>query len=185
MNSALGPNGLPVLNNANGFPLAEAVGTELQWWKPSTLTSTNLNYTILPNQNLFPPNGAGPNNSSGFQTAIFKGNLTVGPGGGTIVFGGDDDVFLALNGSIVAQVDGVHSTTDINPAFPVAAGVYWLILFYADRDQVDANLQFQLTNATISSGVPEPSTWAMMILGFAGVGFLAYRRRSGPTFRIA
>lgn len=25
--------------------------------------------------------------------------------------------------------------------------------------------------------VPEPSTWAMMILGFAGVGFLAYRRR--------
>ncbi|KRR09577.1 hypothetical protein CQ12_13915 [Bradyrhizobium jicamae] len=26
--------------------------------------------------------------------------------------------------------------------------------------------------------VPEPSTWAMMILGFAGVGFLAYRRRA-------
>lgn len=28
------------------------------------------------------------------------------------------------------------------------------------------------------SAVPEPSTWAMMILGFAGVGFMAYRRRS-------
>jgi PEP-CTERM motif-containing protein len=27
-------------------------------------------------------------------------------------------------------------------------------------------------------GVPEPSTWAMLILGFAGIGFLAYRRRS-------
>jgi hypothetical protein len=27
-------------------------------------------------------------------------------------------------------------------------------------------------------GVPEPSTWAMMILGFAGVGFIAYRRRN-------
>jgi hypothetical protein len=26
--------------------------------------------------------------------------------------------------------------------------------------------------------VPEPSTWAMMILGFAGVGFMAYRRRN-------
>jgi len=26
--------------------------------------------------------------------------------------------------------------------------------------------------------VPEASTWAMMILGFAGVGFLAYRRRN-------
>ena len=27
------------------------------------------------------------------------------------------------------------------------------------------------------AAVPEPSTWAMMILGFAGVGFLTYRRR--------
>jgi hypothetical protein len=26
------------------------------------------------------------------------------------------------------------------------------------------------------SAVPEPSTWAMMMLGFAGVGFIAYRR---------
>ena len=28
------------------------------------------------------------------------------------------------------------------------------------------------------SAVPEPSTWAMMILGFAGVGLLAHRRKS-------
>jgi hypothetical protein len=27
------------------------------------------------------------------------------------------------------------------------------------------------------ASVPEPSTWAMLILGFAGVGFMAYRRR--------
>jgi hypothetical protein len=35
------------------------------------------------------------------------------------------------------------------------------------------------------SGVPEPSTWAMMILGFLGVGFVAYRRKNGPALRIA
>jgi hypothetical protein len=29
----------------------------------------------------------------------------------------------------------------------------------------------------VGSGVPEPSTWAMMILGFCGVGFMAYRRK--------
>jgi hypothetical protein len=28
------------------------------------------------------------------------------------------------------------------------------------------------------AAVPEPSTWAMMIPGFAGVGFMAYRRKS-------
>ena len=33
--------------------------------------------------------------------------------------------------------------------------------------------------------VPEASTWAMMLLGFVGVGFAAYRRRSGTSFRFA
>jgi hypothetical protein len=33
-------------------------------------------------------------------------------------------------------------------------------------------------NAAVTSAVPEPSTWAMMILGFMGVGFMAYRRKS-------
>jgi hypothetical protein len=33
--------------------------------------------------------------------------------------------------------------------------------------------------------IPEPATWFMMILGFAGVGFLAYRRKSNPALRIA
>jgi len=28
------------------------------------------------------------------------------------------------------------------------------------------------------SAVPEPTTWAMMLLGFAGVGFIAYRRKA-------
>jgi hypothetical protein len=36
------------------------------------------------------------------------------------------------------------------------------------------------------TAVPEPSTWAMMILGFAGVGFMAYRRRiGGVALRVA
>lgn len=34
----------------------------------------------------------------------------------------------------------------------------------------------------IGSGVPEPSTWAMMILGFCGIGFMAYRGKSKPAF---
>jgi hypothetical protein len=37
------------------------------------------------------------------------------------------------------------------------------------------------TDSIVTSGsitpVPEPSTWAMMLLGFAGIGFLAYRRK--------
>ncbi|MBA2399451.1 MAG: PEPxxWA-CTERM sorting domain-containing protein, partial [Bradyrhizobium sp.] len=36
----------------------------------------------------------------------------------------------------------------------------------------------QLVIAGPVNAVPEPSTWAMMILGFAGVGFMAYRRKT-------
>jgi len=35
------------------------------------------------------------------------------------------------------------------------------------------------------AAVPEPSTWAMMILGFFGVGFMAYRRKSKPALMAA
>ena len=33
----------------------------------------------------------------------------------------------------------------------------------------------------IESSVPEPSTWAMMILGFAGIGFMTNRRRKSAA----
>jgi hypothetical protein len=37
-----------------------------------------------------------------------------------------------------------------------------------------------------AAATPEPSTWAMMILGFAGIGFMAYRRKqNGQTLRLA
>jgi hypothetical protein len=36
------------------------------------------------------------------------------------------------------------------------------------------------------AAVPEPSTWVMMILGFFGVGFIAYRRKeTGSALRLA
>jgi PEP-CTERM motif len=33
----------------------------------------------------------------------------------------------------------------------------------------------------IAGAVPEPSTWAMMILGFCGLGFMAYRRKQNGS----
>jgi hypothetical protein len=47
------------------------------------------------------------------------------------------------------------------------------------------NIDYSIT--AISSAVPEPSTWAMMILGFFGLGFVAYRRKqqNGLELRVA
>ena len=45
--------------------------------------------------------------------------------------------------------------------------------------------QVRLEGVESITAVPEPSTWAMMILGFGGVGFMAYRRKRQGAFRLA
>lgn len=47
----------------------------------------------------------------------------------------------------------------------------------------DNNVTGQTPFVPQVGAVPEPSTWAMMILGFAGVGFLTYRRRNQKSAR--
>ena len=37
---------------------------------------------------------------------------------------------------------------------------------------------------SVAGAVPEPSTWAMLILGFFGVGFMAYRRKGQAVLRL-
>jgi hypothetical protein len=51
--------------------------------------------------------------------------------------------------------------------------------FFDQFKQVDFSV------ASVASAVPEPSTWAMMILGFAGIGFMAYRRKIRGSLRLA
>jgi hypothetical protein len=42
----------------------------------------------------------------------------------------------------------------------------------------DYNSGVEVGTLEISAAVPEPSTWAMMLLGFAGIGYLTLRRRN-------
>jgi hypothetical protein len=61
-------------------------------------------------------------------------------------------------------------------------GNYDFEVLYAERSSSQASLTL---DAAFTAAVPEASTWAMMILGFASVGFMAYRRKRGPAFRLA
>ena len=49
--------------------------------------------------------------------------------------------------------------------------------FSAAGQLIEANFDFSL----LQGSVPEPSTWAMLLLGFAGIGFMAYRRRANAA----
>jgi hypothetical protein len=48
---------------------------------------------------------------------------------------------------------------------------------YTLPDPQTVNKEGEFAKITILAPVPEPSTWAMMILGFMGLGLMGYRRR--------
>ena len=42
-----------------------------------------------------------------------------------------------------------------------------------------------VSGVAFAPAVPELSTWGMLIIGFAGVGFISYRRKSKPALLAA
>jgi len=81
--------------------------------------------------------------------------------------------------------------TSIASPFSYTADPYWDYVFGQLLEPGGTGNNPNLINFASSSvtltvesnvgAVPEPSTWAMIILGFCGVGFLAHRRKSSPT----
>ena len=57
----------------------------------------------------------------------------------------------------------------------------WSIAASYDIARIFAGLGFSSSTASRSIGVPEPSTWVMMLLGFAGLGYAGFKRASKIT----
>jgi hypothetical protein len=80
------------------------------------------------------------------------------------------------NGSGMFGVVGIHNQTIASITISSING---------DLGFLDLR-QIRLDETTVSGAVPEASTWAMLILGFAGIGFMGYRRKSfGTALRLA
>jgi hypothetical protein len=105
------------------------------------------------------------------------------------LFAGNGDVFdFTVSGmSGTFSHDFIYST----------AGIYSPSYDFEGVSHEIANSGFTLPNpqtvsrqgdfakVTVLAAVPEPSTWAMMMLGFAGLGLMAYRRRQRGALRRA
>jgi len=101
--------------------------------------------------------------------------------------------FIFQNGSIVGwSVSGMLTSLNCGLG-PGCAYGGWLSLSPA-QDQVsdgaypngaDYEGSGGFWTMTPVAAVPEPSTWAMMILGFAGIGFMTYRRKAKPALMTA
>jgi len=61
---------------------------------------------------------------------------------------------------------------------PTLAAIYSIDL--TTKDSGGATLASVDIQVNVGA-VPEPSTWAMLMLGFAGIGFMTYRRRNQVT----
>jgi hypothetical protein len=102
---------------------------------------------------------------------------------GAISFGFDFNGTELLNGATsdlgayLVQI-GLGTTASAGPGAVAYIGL-------SDRAYPLVDHDFQDLTVGVSA-VPEPSTWAMMILGFLGVGFMAYRRKwNGSQLRLA
>jgi hypothetical protein len=108
-----------------------------------------------------------------------------------------EDGFVAYytdsNGVFTFDLDviGTSNPTAINslalPLSPYPLAPFAFKRFEFDNHDIAAphiamNLFGDITSMTlvgdVTPAVPEASTWAMMILGFVGVGFMAYRRQN-------
>jgi len=94
----------------------------------------------------------------------------------TVPTTGDYWVVLEMSSSALDLVTETSDTTGTVPALAFADATASSHIF---AKQTVAPFGIEVT------AVPEPSTWAMLILGFAGIGVLAYRRRSRPAVMAA
>jgi hypothetical protein len=110
--------------------------------------------------------------------------------GGLSDIGGDNLIFPAPSSSFLDSEGIVFSVTGVDPdPCPFLAGCYMRI--YAQSpgvyDLYVSNASANGINFTLTAtdAVPEPSTWVMVIVGFAAVGFMMLRRKSKLDLTVA
>ena len=115
-------------------------------------------------------------------TFFLAGNTDGGPAVKTLTTTSTDATILFSSFNTTGHSHADMGWTPISFDF-TASGLTETLTFLSTT--VDGNAYGPaLDNVTVAA-VPEPSTWAMMILGFLGVGFLAYRRKGESALSVA
>jgi hypothetical protein len=90
---------------------------------------------------------------------------------------GDNTVTFNDGGSLTTSDLGPVANSPNNPS-----GYILGLNFSPNATSVTFSTHETAFEFAFTSPVPEASTWAMMILGFLGVGFMAYRKKSSLRF---
>jgi uncharacterized membrane protein len=92
--------------------------------------------------------------------------------------------YIGADGEMFGFLDNGGTFSTINPSgatSSTANGINDLGRIVGFYTAADGNTIGFVTGQTIGATIPEPSTWAMMLLGFAGLGFLGYRKARHGT----
>ena len=103
----------------------------------------------------------------------FTGTVAVTTGD-TFTAGHDDGLTLVIGGSTVIDAPGPTSFATTTETYSGPSGNQPFTLVYGECCGAPADLTISGLNLT--SPIPEPSTWAMMLVGFASLGFAAFGR---------
>ncbi len=88
-------------------------------------------------------------------------------------------------GTSFTQNPGAFGFTNVTDACGAVAGANCNTYEFWDGIHPTAAAHMVIADAFVAvATVPEPSTWAMMIVGFAGIGFMGYRRSRKSTMAL-
>jgi hypothetical protein len=76
--------------------------------------------------------------------------------------------------TIIAPIIVTHFGCSLQTGYCLTSGAF--NLFPVVGQPESGLVEFAPVSNLVVAAVPEASTWAMMLLGFAGVGFAAYRK---------
>ena len=127
----------------------------------------------------------GPSVAVPFIRADFSSNvLNITPASGRIQFGANQSVSFrdTTNAFTSATLVLAQNTTFIASDLVFSNGLVTLNL---GGRTIESNGLISIALTTFAAAVPEPATWAMMILGFGLVGEGLRRRRTAPGVRFA
>jgi hypothetical protein len=173
-------------------PKAEAAVFDVTFSSPQLSLSAQVTASLDSDGTDYDVTGIGGVVTSGSSTYTINGLYGVG---GTVGNVQTDGTFNYDN--VITKVGGVLQWDGNGLAVTAGSANYVYNLFSDTFYGLNNALlttdpavgAFAATEETLGTGtiaaVPEPSTWAMMILGFLGLGVVAFRRKAGAALRAA
>src|SRR3984893_3018137 len=139
-----------------------------------TSTSTGTTYMSVQGGGTEMATWATPQTSLSIYWGSIDGNVPGSASGGNI-----NDLSITVDGFTLTGLDlmalgaggtGSQTLPKDNQLFRITGlGPFTTVEFHTTRNAFEF---------TLGAAVPEPATWAMMTLGFAGLGYAAFRRNS-------